>query len=621
MHTTQLTDLAKLLRHHILQSSTTAGSGHPSSSLSAVELMGTLFFGGTFHYDFDNPSYIFNDRLIFSKGHASPLFYSLYTVAGKLSYDELLTFRKIDSNLEGHPTPRFKYTEASTGSLGQGLSIGVGMALGIRLHEKQLSKKLSRKPRVFVLIGDSEIAEGQVWEGLEIASQYKLGHLIGILDVNRLGQRGETMLGWDLDTYKQRIESFGWNTVIVDGHNLTEVQQAYSQALKNIDTEKPTMIIAKTIKGKGVSSIENKDGWHGKTLTSDMLSTALNELGPIDITVQGSVTAPERIDANVTSTAGSEKYVLYDKAVATREAYGDALVAMGASDTSIVVLDAEVSNSTYAETFKKAYPDRFFEMYIAEQNMVSVGVGLSKIGFKPFISSFAAFLTRAFDQIRMAQYSEARLHIAGSHAGVSIGQDGSSQMGLEDIAMMRSLLQSVVLYPSDGPSTVALSKLMQSCQYVSYLRLTREKTQSLYTSEDTFVIGGSKVLKQSMGDKVTLIAAGITLHESLKAYEELQKTGIPATVIDAYSIKPIDKDTIVKHAEKTGHIIVVEDHYPYGGLGSAVMEALAGTSVSITHLCVKSIPHSGTPEELLEKEQINSATIVKTVRQLLRRKK
>ncbi|MDO8609942.1 MAG: transketolase, partial [bacterium] len=410
----KLKQICKLIRYDILTSTTAAGSGHPSSSLSAVELMTTLFFDGFLSYSIQDPSFIFNDRVVFSKGHAAPLLYSLYHAAGVISYEELMTLRKFDSVLEGHPTPRFKMIDVSTGSLGQGLSVGIGMALGIKL-------KVTRVPKVFVLLGDSEMAEGQIWEAMQLASHYKLNNLVGILDVNRLGQRGETMLEWDLKTYEKRIKSFGWNTIVVDGHDLKKVQKAFTLACSNNlpptdAVGRPTMIIAKTIKGKGVSFMENKDGWHGKPVPKDMLKTALKELGKIDLNIRGKITLPKFQITNNKSQTNSKlqnsinnqmfhvtSYKLQDL-VATREAYGNALVHLGTNE-NIVVLDGETSNSTYAEKFKKIYPNRFFEMYIAEQNMISVALGFSKIGYIPFSSSFAAFLTRAFDQMRIAQYS------------------------------------------------------------------------------------------------------------------------------------------------------------------------------------------------------------------------
>ena len=620
-----LQNITNLLRHDILTSTTAAGSGHPSSSSSAVELMTVLWFDGYLHTDFKDPKYIFNDRIIFSKGHAAPLLYSLYHAAGQISHDELLTLRRFDSVLEGHPTPRFKFIDVATGSLGQGLSAGLGMAMGIKyqMRNEKLEIRNFREPVVWVLLGDSEIAEGQVWEAMELASHYKVNNLVGILDVNRLGQRGETMLGWDLDTYKKRVESFGWNTVVIEnGNSLKDVQVAFEAINRQLTTDnrQPTMIIAKTQKGAGIKGIADKDGWHGKPLPKEMLDEALKELGNVDTSTSFSVAKPEKINVILRSETtkdpveGNEilRFAQNDK-VATREAYGEALKAI-ADNPYVVVLDAETSNSTFAEKFKKEFPDRFFEMYIAEQNMISVALGMSKVGLIPYSSTFAAFLSRAYDQIRMAQYSEGNVKIAGSHAGVSIGSDGSSQMALEDLAMMRAILNGVVLYPSDAVSTFKLIEEMKKHNGVSYIRLTREKTPVLCKENESFPIGGSKVLRSSDQDKAVVIAAGITLHEALKAYDELKTKGTNIAVIDAYSVKPIDVDTIVKYAKKTGHVIVVEDHYPDGGLGDAVLKVIQKIpNIKFAHLAVNKIPRSGTPQELLSWEGIDAAAIMKAI--------
>jgi transketolase len=499
-----LESIAKFIRYYSLVISTEAGSGHPTSSLSAADLMTGLMFGGTFRYDLENPRHPNNDRLIFSKGHASPLFYSLWAAAGKVSEKELMTYRKFTSPLEGHPTPAFRYTEAATGSLGQGLSIGVGMALN--------AKYIDKLPyRTYVLLGDSELAEGSVWEAMEIAAFYKLNNLIGIADINRLGQRGETMYGHDLGVYKDRIAAFGWETIVIDGHHLPQIQTAFKQATES--REKPVMIIAKTLKGKGVSFIEDKNGWHGKALKKYELIRALSELGTIDKTIQGQIPKPDDIRPaeRKASPAGAASYAP-DKPVATRHAYGTALARIFPQFPNMVVLDAEVSNSTFSELFKAKYPEQFLEMYITEQNMVGSALGLSIRGKIPFISTFAAFFSRAFDQIRMSQYSHANVKFCGSHAGVSIGEDGSSQMGLEDLAMFRTLLDSVVLYPSDAVSTEKLVEEMAKHQGVVYMRTTRKDTTILYKTSDSFSIGGSKVLKSSRKDAATVVAAGITLH-------------------------------------------------------------------------------------------------------------
>ncbi len=606
-----LEKLAKLIRYLILASTTEAGSGHPTSSLSATDLMTTLLFGGIFRFDVDNPEHQNNDRLIFSKGHASPLFYSLWTAAGKLEERELMSLRKFGSPLEGHPTVAFPYVEAATGSLGQGLSIGLGMALNARYIDKL-------PYRTYVLLGDSEMSEGSQWESLQIASHYKLDNLIGILDVNRLGQRGETMYGHDLDAYKKRIFSFGWETILIDGHSFDDILDAYKRACQVSD--KPVMIIAKTIKGKGVSFLEDKNGWHGRALKKEEFKEALKELGPVDESIRGVIPRPKDLKPSeqMPQEAQEISYRM-DKPVATRKAYGNALVRIFPQFPGMVVLDAEVSNSTFSEIFREKYPERFFEMYIAEQNMVGTALGLSCRGKIPFISTFAAFFTRAFDQIRMSQYSGARANIkfAGSHAGVSIGEDGPSQMGLEDIAMFRTVLNSVVLYPSDAVSTEKLVE--EAAKYVGivYMRTTRKDTPILYDVKEDFVIGGSKVLRRSDKDIVTVIAAGVTLHEALAAYDELQREQIPIRVIDLYSIKPVDEGTLHEAAKATKALITVEDHFLEGGIGEAVRSALAEHATPVYSLAVRKMPKSGKPEELLDYEEISKKAIIRKVKELI----
>lgn len=608
-----LTELSNLVRYYILKSTTKAGSGHPTTCLSSVELMASLLFGGFFHFDAENPDAPNNDRLIFSKGHAAPLLYSLWTVAGKLSEEELLTLRKFGSPLEGHPVRAFPYSEAATGSLGQGLSIGVGMAIN--------GKYIDRLPyRVFVLLGDSEMAEGSVWEAIQLAAYYRLDNLIGIIDVNRLGQRGETMYGWDLNAYEKRVSAFGWKTICIDGHNFDEICKAYEQALKPEGT--PKMIIAKTIKGKGVSFLENIEGRHGVALTEEEFKEAMKELGEIKShSGKGdekavSIKKPENLKPNPQPLEIKEfkrEYKLGEM-VATRRAYGEALVKIFPEFPQIVVLDAEVSNSTYAEIFKKYYPERFFECFVAEQNMVGMAVGLALRGKIPFVSTFAAFLTRAFDHIRMAQYSEANIKFAGSHAGVSIGQDGPSQMGLEDIAMMRSILNSVVLYPSDAVSTEKLVKEAAKYNGIVYIRTTRSATPVIYSYDEEFPIGGAKVLRASDRDLFTVVGAGITLHEALKAYEELKKQGIYIRVTDLYSVKPLDRETLKKALSETKALITVEDHYPQGGIGEAVKSEIG--SERVYSLACRKTPKSGTPEELLDYECISAKAIVSKIFEL-----
>ncbi|MGZ3536000.1 MAG: transketolase [Thermodesulfobacteriota bacterium] len=606
----KLTKLATLIRYYILIMTTEAGSGHPTSSLSATELMACLLFGGLFRFDVDHPGSPNNDRLIFSKGHASPLFYALWAAAGELTEKDLLTYRKFGSPLEGHPTVAFPFTEAATGSLGQGLSIGVGMALN--------AKYLDQLPyRTYVLLGDSEMAEGSQWEAMEIAAYYKLDNLLGILDVNRLGQRGQTMYGWDLDAYEKRVSSFGWKTILLDGHSIPGILAAYEGTLHG--TDQPVMLIAKTIKGKGISFIENKDGWHGKALNREECDRALKELGDVDRSVRGEISLPEDLKPKGPPSKGIPKKIDYpaDKPIPTRKAYGNALARIFPQFPHLVSLDGEVSNSTYAEIFKEAYPDRFFEMYIAEQNMVGAALGLSRRGKIPFVSTFAAFFTRAFDQIRMAQYSDPNIKFVGSHAGVSIGEDGPSQMGLEDLAIFRAILDSVVLYPSDAVSTEKLVEEAAKHHGIVYIRTTRKETPILYRPDESFKIGGSKVLRKSERDVATVIGAGVTLHEALGAYEALKKEGILIRIIDLYSIKPVDEPTLRDAASATQSIVTVEDHYAEGGIGEAVKSALATSPVPIYSLSVRKKPKSGKPQELLDYEEISRDAIVKKVKELL----
>jgi len=601
--------IAKLIRYYILVSTTEAGSGHPTSSLSATDLMTALMFGGIFRFDTDSSEHPNNDRLIFSKGHAAPLLYALWAAAGKMTEQELMTLRKFGSPLEGHLTTAFRYVDVATGSLGQGLSIGLGMALNAKYIDR-----LSY--RTYVLLGDSEMAEGSQWESIQIAAHYKLNNLIGILDVNRLGQRGETMYGHDLGAYEKRIASFGWQTILIDGHNLDEIVEAYEKASQINDN--PIMIIAKTIKGKGVSFIEDKNGWHGKVLNKEQLNQAINELGEVDKAICGEIRKPENLRSEEKIPQGVNKILyLTDRPVATRKAYGNALARLFPKFPDMVVLDAEVSNSTHTDIFKEKYPDWFFEMYIAEQNMVGTALGFSCRGKIPFVSTFAAFFTRAFDQIRMCQYSDANIKFVGSHAGVSVGEDGSSQMGLEDIAMFRTVLNSVVLYPSDAVSTEKLVEEAAKHKGMIYIRTTRKETPIIYKTNEDFPIGGSKVVRQSNSDVITIAAAGVTLHEAISAYEDLKKEGIFIRVIDLYSIKPIDRATLKKAGSITNAIIVVEDHYLEGGIGEAVRTALSEFDIPVHSLSVQKMPKSGKPAELLEYEGISRNAIIKKVKELL----
>jgi transketolase len=609
MATSTLTKLATRVRYDILHMTTEAGSGHPTSSLSATDLLTGLFFGGTFRFDLNHPQNPCNDRIIFSKGHASPLFYALYAAAGVLSQEELLTYRRMGSPLEGHPTPRFAYAEAATGSLGQGLGIGVGIAMNGRYVDKLLYN-------TYVLMGDSEVAEGSVWEAAELASHYQLDNLVGILDVNRLGQRGETMLDWELETYEARFAAFGWHTIVLeDGHNIDAVQAAYGE----IDHAcgRPTVLIARTIKGKGVSFLENQDGWHGKTLNREQFDRAVLELGPVDLNLHGTIEPPVEAVPAVWAPVPVDQPVSA-KTLSPREAYGRALVDIAPTHPGMVVLDAEVSNSTFAITFRDAYPERFFEMYIAEQNMISAALGFSTRGKIPFVSTFAAFFSRAFDQIRMAQYAldRANIKFVGSHVGVSIGPDGPSQMGLEDIALFRTLVGSVVLYPADDTTTAALVRQMADHHGICYMRTTRQELPRLYKTGEEFPIGGSKTLRHSDDDRVTLVGAGITLHEALKAADTLAAADIHARVIDLYSVKPLDLVTLHKAAAETAAIITIEDHYAEGGIGEAVAAALSDVATPVFSLAVRKLPMSGKPEELLAYEDIDAAAIVRRVQEL-----
>jgi len=605
----------QLVRYFILKSTTAAGSGHPTSSLSATDIMTTLFANGYFKADLNNPNNINNDRLIFSKGHASPLFYSLYALLNKVSYEELLTLRKFGSRLEGHPTMDFPYTEAATGSLGQGLGIAAGMALNAKMDNLDY--------KTFVLLGDSEIAEGSNWEAAQLAGFYNLNNLIAIVDVNRLGQRGQTMEGWDLENYRNKFEAFGWNTIIIDGQDLDQIDEVFNNIEQN-QSLKPTVILAKTKKGAGISFLEGKEGWHGKALNEQELEIAINELGEFDQTLRLEIPLPKIIDISedkIKSEKSSTpneiaEAVEQKKLLSGRKAYGISLADLGEKYSKIVVLDAETSNSTFADIFKKRFPDRFFESFIAEQNMVSMALGFSKRGKIPFISTFAAFFSRAFDQIRMSQYSDSNIKFVGSHAGVSIGEDGASQMALEDIAMFRAVSDMIVVYPSDAISVSKLAE--QAVNHIGnfYMRITRADLAIIYPENEQFPIGGSKTLKQSSEDIITIFAAGITLHEAIKAYEQLSSQGIKVRVVDLYSIKPLDTEVIQKASQDTQAIIVVEDHYQEGGIFEAVC-ASGKVTVPTYSLAVRKTPHSGKPQELLKYEEIDCEAIVKKVKEII----
>ena len=605
-----LQELAQQLRVDSVRSSSMAGSGHPTSSLSAAELMAVLI-ARHLRYDVAQPHAANNDHLIFSKGHASPLYYAILLAIGAIGEEEFETYRRLGSRLEGHPTPVLPWVDVATGSLGQGLPIGVGVAMA--------GRSLDQLPyRVWVLCGDSEMAEGSMWEAAAQASYDELDNLVAILDVNRLGQTGPTRYEWQLDVYAKRLRAFGWHTIEIDGHDVDAVDAAYTEALAT--TGKPTAVIARTVKGKGVSAVENKNGAHGKPVPDE--AEAIRELGGLrNIRVK-----PRLPDGDAAphsfAAAGPLALPRYELGtqVATRKAYGDALLALGKADPRIVVLDGEVGNSTYTETFGKEIPERFFQMYIAEQQLLSAAVGMQVRGWKPFAATFAAFLTRAYDFARMAAVSRANVCLCGSHAGVSIGEDGPSQMGLEDLASMRAIFGSTVVYPCDANQTARLLALLADQPGVTYMRTTRQATKVIYGPDEEFALGGSRVLRSSNEDALTIVAAGITVAEALAAADEpLAWMGIKARVIDLYSIKPLDLATLTAAARETGHVLTVEDHWPEGGLGEAVFGAIAQAGVGVAGelLAVRHMPGSATPEQELAEAGIDRAAIANAAKQLI----
>ncbi|HXF57453.1 MAG TPA: transketolase [Actinomycetota bacterium] len=601
-------ELAAQLAVDSVRASTAAGSGHPTSSLSAAHLVAVLF-SEHLRYDVEDPRNPANDRFVLSKGHASPLLYAVLRAIGAISEDELLSFRKFGSPLQGHPAPvpELPWVDVATGSLGQGLAIGLGMALAMRLD--------GLPGRVWVLLGDSEMTEGSVWEAMANASHHGVGNLFAVLDMNRLGQRGPTMLQWDGERYAARARAFGWRTVLVDGHDVAAIDAAYREA---VEGGGPAVVVARTVKGKGVSFLEDAEGWHGKALSPEEAERAIRELGGVRaLTV--TPPKPEPVERPRREPTPIE-LPSFEEPVATRKAFGETLAAL-AADPDVVVLDGEVSNSTYTEDFQKVAPERFVEAYIAEQAMLGAAVGLQALGKKPFAATFGAFLTRAFDFVRMAAVSRATLRLNGSHAGVSIGEDGPSQMGLEDLAMMRAVHGSTVLYPADGNSTAKLTRAMLDLPGISYLRTTREKTPRLYGAEEEFPVGGSKVLRRSEADRATVVGAGVTVFEALRAHDLLAEEGIPVRVVDAYSVKPIDGETLRRALQETGLLVVVEDHWVEGGLGDAVLQALAEGGEELTgrvvKLGVREMPGSGTPEELRNWAGISARRIAEAVRSAL----
>jgi transketolase len=601
-------ELAAQLGVDSIRSSTAAGSGHPTSSLSAAHLVAVLW-SDHLRYDVADPRSLANDRFVLSKGHASPLIFSVLKAVGAIGDEQLLSFRRFGSPVQGHPAPlpEMPWIDVATGSLGQGLPIALGMALAMKMD--------GIPARVWCLMGDSEVAEGSVWEAMENASHHGADNLIAIIDVNRLGQRGPTMLQWDLETYAARARSFGWHPIEVDGHDVGAIDAAFTEAE---GSDGPAIVIAKTEKGHGVSFLADKEGWHGKALSQEEADRAIAELGgPRDVSV-----TPRKPEAGVSPPADVPIVVLpvYAEAIATRKAFGETLAALAVRG-DVVAIDGEVANSTHTEDLQKVAPDRFVESYIAEQNMLGMAVGMQVLGKVVFPATFAAFLTRAYDFIRMAAISRANLRLSGSHAGVSIGEDGPSQMALEDLAMMRAVHGSTVLYPCDGNSTARLVGAMADLPGISFIRTTREKTPVIYEGDEAFPVGGSKTLRSSDADRVTLVGAGITVHEALEAAGSLEADGVAARVIDCYTIKPIDAETLRAAASQTGLLVTIEDHWIEGGLGDAVLAALADggeLSGTVVKVAVTQMPGSGTPEELRDWAGISAAAIADRVRSLLR---
>ncbi len=607
-----LAAMANRLRRLSIMSTSEAGSGHPTSCCSCAELVSTLFFN-FLRYDIQNPKNPANDRFVLSKGHAAPILWAVLAEAGAFPDDRVLSLRKIDSDLEGHPTPRNKWVDAATGSLGQGLSIGLGMALTARLDKTG--------SRVYVLLGDGELAEGAVWEAATLAGHDKVSNLTAIVDANRLGQSEATMYAHNLHPYEAKFQSCGWNTVVIDGHDVREVIEAYHKAITTED--RPTAIIAKTIKGKGIPFWEDENGHHGKPLSKgEEMDKALAAITNVDLKEKLSVAPPPKAPSIAKEPTGTmEGPDDYDrnKKVATRKAYGRALVKLGKVDPRVVALDGDVKNSTYSEGFYEEFPERAFECYIAEQNMVGMAVGFSAMGKLPFASTFACFLTRAYDLIRMAGISRSNMVLCGSHVGVSIGEDGPSQMGLEDMAMMRAIPDCTVLYPSDAFSAERMVALAAETPGIVYIRTSRPGTPILYSADDTFKVGGSKVVKRSDNDQATVVAGGVTVFEALKAHDELAKEGINIRVIDLYSVKPVDVETLRTAVRETGALVTVEDHYPEGGLGEAVASSLLGEQFKFKLLAVNGIPRSGGGHELMDKYGISSRHVVAAVKELLGR--
>ena len=601
-----LRNLATRLRIESVRATSRAGSGHPTSCCSAAEIMAALFFG-QMRFDPREPGHEDNDRFVLSKGHAAPVLYAAWAEAGAIGRDELATLREIGSDLEGHPTPRLPFVDVATGSLGQGICAAVGIALNAR--------RIGSAYRTYVLLGDGESAEGSVWEAAQAAAAMGLDNLCAITDVNALGQSRATQWGHDLPAYERRWRAFGWHALVVDGHDLGALLDALDEAARTAG--RPTMILARTLKGKGVSFAEGRDGWHGKPFKGDDLERARREL-------EGQLGAPTENPPIPAPPARSGAPAAADRLrlpawelgakVATREAYGAALAALGASDPRVVALDADVKNSTFSDRFEQQHPERFYQTHIAEQVMVGAALGLASRGAIPFPSTFAAFLTRAADFIRMGGIGNVNVKLAGSHAGVSIGEDGPSQMALEDLAMMRAVPGCAVLYPCDAVSTSALVAAAAAHDGMTYIRTSRPKTPVVYAADEPFPIGGSKTLRESAEDACTVVAAGVTVFEALAACDALAEGGVRIRVVDAYSLQPIDGDGLVAAARATGgRLVTVEDHYAAGGLGDAVCDAVALHGIAVHRLAVRDVPRSGKPAELLDRFGISARHVVAAV--------
>lgn len=609
---TLLRNKATTLRIESVRATSEAGSGHPSSCCSAADIVATLFYS-VMRYDPKNPRNPNNDRFILSKGHAAPLLYAAWAEAGLFDPRELLKLRTLKSDLEGHPTPRLPFVDVATGSLGQGLAAGVGLALNAKKIEKT-------GYRTYVLMGDGESVEGSVWEAVELARHFKLDNLCAIVDVNRLGQSDPTMLQHNMKAYKARWAGFGWHAIIVDGHNHAALLKAFGEAAKT--KGKPTVLLAKTFKGKGIPFLEDHPDWHGKALkkgeeSQKAIDELMRQMKPGAAEPKIKMPPASADGAKPAKPMAPPAYKPGDM-VATREAFGVALAALGEANPSVVALDADVKNSTFTDKFGKQFPDRFFENFIAEQNMIGAAIGLAATGKVPFVATFAAFLTRAYDFIRMAAISQSNIKLVGTHVGVSIGEDGPSQMGLEDIAMMAAQPGVVVLYPSDAVCAYKLVEIAAAHRGMVYIRAGRPKSPVLYGHDETFKIGGCKVLRQSASDQLTIVAAGVTLFEALKAHEQLKSAGIPVRVVDLYSVAPIDRLTLLESARATkNRILTVEDHYAHGGLGDAVLGAVGSEGVRVQKMAVREIPHSGKPDELVDHFGLSARAIIDAVKKLL----